>query len=278
MKTKLELNNEELRTLILETLKENKESQFVSFNNCVANKALSKGLLKQNTSGYYAYTNAHLEKEDTARVQNILWDLIIEGIIRPGLGDGTNNDLPFFHVTEKGEQILSSGISTPYDPDSYLKQLLEDIPNIDRVVVNYLEESLKTFRIGCYLSSTISLGCASEKVFLLLIESFKGSMSNEDSKAKFTKAIEGKTIKRQYDEFMKYYSSTFKQKLNGDLKEGFDTTVLGVFEMIRMNRNDAGHPTGKEIERDVLYANLIVFKTYIKKVYQLISWLSQNQI
>lgn len=274
----LELNNEELRSLVLDTLRDNKKTQIVSFNNSVANNALAKGLLKKDTRNIYSNGNVHLEKNDIARVQNILWDLIIEGIIRPGLADGNNNDLPFFHVTEKGESILSSETVTPYDPDSYIKQLSKDIDNIDDIVIKYLEESLNTFRIGCYLSSTIALGCASEKAFLLLIESFKNAMNNHDSREKFSKAVEGKTIKRQYDEFMKYYNSTFKSRLNGDLREGFDTTVLGVFEMIRMNRNDAGHPTGKQIERDILYSNIIVFRSYIKKIYQLINWLTVNSI
>lgn len=274
----LELNNEELRSLVLDTLRDNKKTQIVSFNNSVANNALAKGLLKKDTRNIYSNGNVHLEKNDIARVQNILWDLIIEGIIRPGLADGNNNDFPFFHVTEKGESILSSETVTPYDPDSYIKQLSKDIDNIDDIVIKYLEESLNTFRIGCYLSSTIALGCASEKAFLLLIESFKNAMNNHDSREKFSKAVEGKTIKRQYDEFMKYYNSTFKSRLNGDLREGFDTTVLGVFEMIRMNRNDAGHPTGKQIERDILYSNIIVFRSYIKKIYQLINWLTVNSI
>ena len=35
------------------------------------------------------------------------------GVDISGFGDGLNNDLPFFHVTEKGEQILSSIEPTP---------------------------------------------------------------------------------------------------------------------------------------------------------------------
>lgn len=115
MNQKLKLNNDQLRALVLETLKENKKSQFEEFDKSVADKALSKGLLKQDTDSIFAGSSlfTFLVFEDIARVRDILWDLIIEGIIRPGFGDGLNNDLPFFHVTEKGEQILSSIEPTP---------------------------------------------------------------------------------------------------------------------------------------------------------------------
>ena len=278
MSERLSLNNEELRTLVLDVLKVNDSSQFNSFYNRIALEAKDKGLLKEeNVSSLYS-SAPYLENYDRVRVQNILWDLIIEGIIRPGLGDGMNESFPFFHVTEKGEEILKEDSVTPYDPDSYLKIINKEVPNVDNVIIKYLDESLKTFRIGCLLSSTISLGCASEKTFMILIESFINAIENGETKKKFAKLIEGRTIKRQFDEFVKYYNSSFKSKLNGDLRDGFETTVLGIFGIIRANRNDSGHPTGKEVDREQLYANIIIFRTYLKKVYNLIDWLQDNKI
>lgn len=279
MREGLNLNNEELRSLVLECLKECTTTQFVSFNNQIYDKALVKGLIVKEQNGFTTFGSSQsLSKADTVRVQNILWDLIIEGIIRPGLGDGVNNELPFLHVTEKGKNILACNSVSPYDPDAYLKILYKEIPNVDKVIITYLTEALRTFRIGCLLSSTIALGCASEKAFIILVESFVNAIDSPDMKKNFKKAVEGKTIKRQYDELTKYYNSSFKSKLNGDLNEGFINSVFGIFEMIRSNRNDAGHPTGKNIEREELYANIIVFRNYLKRVYNVINWLNENKI
>lgn len=61
--------------------------------------------------------------------------------------------------------------------------------------------------------------------------------------------------------------------LNDDLKDGLPNILLGVFEMIRAERNDAGHPTGRIPTREVVFANITVFRGYVKRVYELIDWL-----
>jgi hypothetical protein len=40
----------------------------------------------------------HLEAHEKARVQDIIHDLYREGRIYPGLGDGLNDDWPFYHT------------------------------------------------------------------------------------------------------------------------------------------------------------------------------------
>src|SRR5438105_419306 len=65
-----------------------------------------------------------LSRRDTARVEDMFWDLIIEGIIRPGPGGERGGAaLPFFHLTEWGEQVATASAATPYDPDKYLTAL-----------------------------------------------------------------------------------------------------------------------------------------------------------
>lgn len=213
-----------------------------------------------------------LSNKDKGRVQSIFWDLIIEGIIRPGLSDGMNNNLPFFHLTDRGKQVKAEGMASPYDPDGYLKRLTADVPLFDPVVLTYLTEALSTFRIGCLLSSTIALGCASEKLLLLLIEAYASALPAE-RQSKFRKEVEGRMIKRQFEEFSKHLESAIKPKLPGDLRDDLDVHVSGVFTLIRNMRNDAGHPTGKTIERQQANANLILFPVYARHVYRLIDWM-----
>jgi hypothetical protein len=67
--------------------------------------------------------------------------------------------------------------------------------------------------------------------------------------------------------------SHLKGRLPGDLKDDLDVALSALFTLFRNNRNDAGHPTGKDIDRELAYANLVVFPTYVKKIYDLIGWL-----
>ena len=262
-----------MRSLILDALRRGGADQLASLRDAVAEIAKSRGLLSQEGgSSMFRSGGATLSGSDYGRVQSIMWDLIIEGVVRPGLNEGVNNNLPFFHITEWGKRSVQGNGPTPYDPDGYLERLRRDIPGLDPVILTYLNESLHTFRIGCLLSSTIALGCASEKALLLLIEAYSASLP-EASQKKFRSNTEGRMIKRQFDEFRKMLDSDLRARLPSNLQDGLDVELNAIFDIIRNQRNDAGHPTGKEIERERAYANLVVVPVYFKKVYALIDWL-----
>jgi len=123
--------------------------------------------------------------------------------------------LPFYHVTEYGKSAIANGPQSPYDPDGYLNRLKATIPNLDPVILTYLNESLHTFRIGCLLSSSVTLGCASEKAMLLLIDAYASALPSGATKDRFIKATEGKMIKTQYDEFLKMLDGHLRAKLPG---------------------------------------------------------------
>ncbi|MGL4550976.1 MAG: hypothetical protein ACRC33_07300 [Gemmataceae bacterium] len=214
-----------------------------------------------------------LTEKDTARVVSIVWDLIIEGVVRPGSESG-DAQLPFIYVTEFGRERIKDP-RTPYDPDGFLNGVRRDVPGIDGVIMTYLAESLHTFRIGCLLSSAITLGCASEKAVLLLIAAYAESLASP-RKESFLKKTEGQMIRRQYDEFSKCLDGHLRALLPGEVKENLDTALTTVFNLLRTHRNEAGHPTGKALVREVAYANINTFPFYVRKVYELIGWLKAN--
>jgi hypothetical protein len=109
----------------------------------------------------------------------------------------------------------------------------------------------------------------------LLIGAYADALSGPRQQ-KFRDNTEGKLIQRQLDKFNKMLKSHLKALLPGDLKENLDVAILAVFAMIRTHRTAAGHPTGKVIPREEAYANLTVFPSYLKVVYQLIEWLQAN--
>jgi hypothetical protein len=278
MNPNMDVSYEQVRSLVMEALAaDQKATQFALFHEDVARIAVRHSFLKENDprANILRAGPFTLSRHDQARVQNILWDLIIEGIVRPGSFDGVNNNLPFFHVTEYGRAVLKDGPASPYDPDGYLQRLKTAIGNLDGTILTYLNESSRTFRIGCLLSSTVALGCASEKAFVLLVAAYADSLP-EKMQGNFIKNTEGRTIKRQCDEFQKMLDSELKARLPADLKEGLDIILNGVFSMIRSHRNDAGHPTGRSVDREEAYVNLNVFPSYLKRVYGLINWLKNN--
>jgi hypothetical protein len=276
MTKNLNVSYEQMRSLVLETLAQKKADQFAGLRQAVFGIARTHGLIADQPHGIISRGD-ELSGTDYARAQSIVWDLIIEGVVRPGLNEGVNNNLPFFHVTEWGKKVIEGSGPTPYDPDGYLTRLQHDIPNLDAVIVTYLNESLHTFRINCLLSSTIALGCASEKALLVLIDAYANSLA-ELSQKKFRGNTEGRMIKRQFDEFRKMVDSELKSRLPSNLQDGLDVELNAIFDIIRNQRNDAGHPTGKDIERERAYANLMVVPIYFRKVYSIIGWLVANPL
>lgn len=162
---KLPLKYEEMRTLYMDSLAElNESTQIVEFVSVIARLACKKGIVPDpNGPNPDRHAYYHLDHQDAATFLDIMWDLIIEGVIRPGIGkDGGNADLPFFHVTEYGKEQIRHGRNSPHDPDGFIAHL-QTITGLDPIIVTYVNEALRTFRIGCLLSSAVMLGCASEK-------------------------------------------------------------------------------------------------------------------
>ena len=63
-----------------------------------------------------------------------------------------------------------------------------------------------------------------------------------------------------------------------EILDRLDITLNAVFELIRSQRNDAEHPTGKKVTREKDYASLVVSPNYLKKVYYLMGWLGTAQL
>lgn len=115
--------------------------------------------------------------------------MIVEGLLAPGM-DPNNLHLPWFHITKHGHDVLASDEPQPYDPTGYLARLRERVPVLDPTVTAYLAESLETFRKGKYVASTVMLGIAAERVFLLLCETLAGALSSASEKTAFSKLLD----------------------------------------------------------------------------------------
>lgn len=268
---------EEIRSLVLEALKDSPQTQYENLCNTVARIAVSKQLVP-NPRGNMSYSGGdfYLQSCDKDKVREIIWNLIIERIMTIGM-NSSNPSWPFLRLTDYGQVVVQSTTPTPHDPSGYINRIKNEIPNIDPIILIYLEECLNTYNINALLSSTITLGCASEKALLLLIEAYTMAFQDISRKQKFINNTSGKMIKRQFEEFSKSIT-TIIGHIPSDVSDGLNTVLLGIFEMIRNNRNDAGHPTGKSISKEQAYANIQVFIPYCKKIYQLINYFNNNPI
>jgi len=196
-------------------------------------------------------------------------ELINNGFLYPGSAGDFNSGYPWLTITEYGKEAFAQEDWLPYDPDGYIRALKENVPEIDDVTLAYIGEAVSSFNRRQLLSSTLTLGVASENLMLLLVESYLNWLKDSKRKATLEKKITDRFIYTQYKEFKLEFEKDVKN-FPKELQANWETYLDGIFNFIRLNRNSAGHPTGTKMNAKVIYANLQIFADYGRYVFSLI--------
>lgn len=206
-----------------------------------------------------------------------MWHMVGDGLIyidieQPGPGNWE------LRLTEKGKNVLKSDDDfNPYDPDGYIDRLKGRIPDLDDVVLLYAKESLRSFNSDCYLAASVMLGVASERAFLLLAESF-GSWLPKNQSEKFLKIAQDskQNFLAKFSEFRKRIEPC-KPNIPAEYSDNMALMLDSVCDLIRVYRNESGHPTGKIIDRGDAFITLQMFAIYLQKIFGLITFFRTSQ-
>ena len=225
---------------------------------------------------YFQSQDIQLDEDDLRTVEQIIHEFYLEGILVPGvkpktdaISQGGTLIFPYYHLTEYGEQVVGTTEYQPHDPDGYLGRIKIELPEIDGVIIRYLEESLSCFRRNLLLAAAVMLGCAAEKAVLLLVQAYADSLCDTGERQKYENETKSFIISLKWKALWKRLEP-LSASLPPSLGEDLGTILERVFDIIRTTRNDAGHPTGKTIEREAVHANLLLFPVFSKRVYALI--------
>ncbi|MBU1937789.1 hypothetical protein KKG05_10360 [bacterium] len=172
-------------------------------------------------------------------------------------------------LTESGIAAAQDEASNPDNAGEYLEQLSSKVPDASDLVMEFTREALRSFNSRCYLASTVMLGVASEAGFLEMARSFAKWLPSEQEE-KFSQIIE--SPKTNYiSKFLEFRKRVEPRKpdIPNELSDNMSLTLDSVLDLLRINRNDIGHPTGKQISRDDAFINLRMFARYLQKLYEL---------
>ena len=141
----------------------------------------------------------------------------------------------------------------------------------------YADEALHAYRAQCYLSTTIMLGVASESAFYQLGDSFLNWLPTGNEKENFSKILENRKLRyiQKFTEFRKRLV-VHVSDIDEELTDNLTLTLDAVLELLRINRNEAGHPTGKTVNRQDAFVMLQIFPHYLKRLFQLKDFFVQN--
>lgn len=252
-----------LRSKMLDYLKQSKEGQFNLH-----------GALRP----YFQSQGIELDENDLRTVEQIIHEFYLEGILVPGVKPKPNMTyqggtlvFPHYHLTEYGEKVVSATEYQPHDPEGYLARIKSEIAEIDEVIIRYLDESLSCYRKNLLFAAAVMLGCAAEKAVLLLVQAYGDSLSDSEDKKKYENETKSFIISQKWKALWQRLEP-LATSLPNHLGEDIGTIVDRIFDIIRTTRNDAGHPTGKPIERETVHANLLLFPIFSKRVYGLIRY------
>jgi hypothetical protein len=210
-------------------------------------------------------------------VYSLLWQLVAEGVIRPGSMSLT---FPDMSLTEYGKRVVNNEHAHPHDVERFLNQIKSG-QQIDPTVEAYLVESLHSFRQNRLVASAVLLGVAAERTFLVIAKALLEALKDPNEQTKFKKLLDRQPMKPKQDwvhaKLLELDEN--RKKLPDDFPESTPLMVTGIYDLIRQQRNDLGHPRDvpPKMERGQLEANLFLFSQYYRSAEQLHSYLTSHK-
>ncbi len=199
------------------------------------------------------------------QVHEALWGLVGDGLVYllPAPGASSTDNWQW-RLSALGIGVATSGGNwEPRDPEGYLRRLRKHRPSIDEAALRYVEEALRAFNSRCYLATSVMLGVASERVLDGLAGAVVGALG--DSAAKLQELLNkpGTTQFVRFTELRKRL-----EPMRAELPEGLaDTLTLdAVADLLRITRNEAGHPSGVGVDEDTAHTHLLVAARYLQKM------------
>jgi hypothetical protein len=207
-----------------------------------------------------------LHPHDAELVRDVFWDLFRQGFITLGLND-SNPTWPWFRLSHFGGKALTT--QSPYrfhDTSSFITIVRKEVPDISAEAVAYLDEAVAAFYADCLLASVVMLGVAAEAEFLRLIDVAARSAKHAATFAPVQKPF---FIRQKITRFQTALKPLIA-KLPQSAVEDFDTNVAMIQSVLRIARNEAGHPTATAPpQREQVYVFLQLFIPYARQLMRL---------
>jgi hypothetical protein len=216
-------------------------------------------------SGQLGPITPPLHPHDSELVRDVFWDLFRQGFITLGMNN-SNPTWPWFRLSHFGQQRLKT--LSPYrfhDTGSFLSIVRKEVPDISTEAVAYLEEAVAAFYAGCLLASCVMLGVAAEAEFLRLVDiAARGTKHAKD----FAPVQKENFVRQKITKFrsaLKPLMGKLPKQAIEDLETNFDM----IQSVLRIARNDAGHPSATSPDREQVYIYLQLFVPFARQLMRL---------
>jgi len=182
-------------------------------------------------------------------------ELVRTGYFAPG-GDLDNENLPFFHLTRRGEQAIQQLSRDPSNTAGYWRYVASIAP-LNEIASSYLREGLECYAATLYKAAAVMIGGASESLILELRDTIVAKAS--ELKQPEPKGLSDWRVKVVLDGLQRYLDGK-KSDFQKELREQFEAYFMAFAQQIRAARNDAGHPSSVEpVTEQAVHASFLIF-------------------
>lgn len=251
--------------------------EFANLLFCELEKVSATGVIRNAPTGVGKYNFSDLQVPHDLKyaVVEVFWHLEHRGFILPEPQSFPRSfNLGRYWRTPHGTAWANGAAPLPEDVAGYMRHLSTLVPSMDPVICQYIEEGLGSFARGSFFSAAVMIGAASEKEIYLLAGSLVGALKAHPAREKLTKQITtGRSLYRLLEMIRKYIEGC--ARLRGDF-DGALTHLSSLFEAIRVQRNDAVHPTTGTVDEDSVRLSYDAFPDAIAKAETLRAWFDEH--
>ncbi len=211
---------------------------------------------------------SHVPPGDQRLVLQAYYELHRTGALCWGL-DFTNLGGTHAHVTLHGRKVLEHATRDPSNQAGY-KRAIDPFVPVGTTARSYVDEALVTFATGCEKATAVMIGAAAEALLLELRDELVVQMKAKGKAVpKALEAWQAKTVHDAVREDLEKH----RKSMPRDLSESFDVQLGLGASLLRISRNDAGHPKSIDpVTRDDVHGNLLLFHSYAKWMRELREW------
>lgn len=180
---------------------------------------------------------------------------------------------------EAVENEENIGEMLPFEIERFPEVLRENIPDVDPIIVRFIEEAIVTIKAGSNLGCAFLLGGASEKAIYLLIDAYTQAISDQAMRDRFISKTSKKFISKVFEEFKASWKSSINKPHGYGWTNDIEVKIEQIFQFCRICRNESGHPhLPPNLDKGVLLANMGQFVKYIEDMYGMINYYKENNV
>jgi hypothetical protein len=207
-------------------------------------------------------------------ITQVLWSLVGKGLVYIDIEQPAPENWSW-RLTNAGVMSAKDEQFNPDDPERFLLRLQLNVPDMSDLVLMYAGEAVRCYTHECYLASAVMLGVASEAAFLEMAQASVDWLQAAGQKLQAVLDNPRQPYVKKFGEFRKRIEPR-KSELPTELADGMSLTFDSVLDLLRISRNEAGHPTGKSISREDQYISLQMFGRYLQRLYGLRAFFLQS--